>query len=123
MPHTNSVAVAYSAVAARGEVYQERADGLGISSDLDRTVGYGCQQIGSAMATEKITSYAGWPLFLPRDSEGLAKDVKKKLRVQLHEQGLEKYSGGADRGLADYYVKAEKKQQQMAPAPSADESV
>ena len=43
------------------------------------------------MATEKITSHTGWPLFLPRDSQKLAEDIYEELQKKLRAHDLDKY--------------------------------
>ena len=80
-----------SAVFARKDAYLPRADGLGLGTDLDRSVAHGFSQVFWAMATEKITSHAGWPLFLPRNSQTLAREIYDEVHVLARAHDLEQY--------------------------------
>ena len=74
-----------TALASRGDMDYDDLSGV------DRSIVYSVQEMAWALATERITSHATWPLFLPRDSQKLAEDIYEELQKKLRAHDLDKY--------------------------------
>ena len=96
-----------AAVMAKCEA-KGREFGVDPNSELDRYVGYANQQLVWAMANEKLTSLATWPLFLPSDSRGLAMEIVRDLQEKLHEMDLDRFCPNKEGALSPFTQPAKK---------------